>query len=234
MIRTLSVGAAIAAAFVVPPAHAASQQFRIDATQSFVAGYEGVWHQVDSPFVVLSPGTTAWQVRWEQREVAIGGTFDLEIFDSPVGAAVKRLEITNPQVTGVPAGSAFTAPTLLSWYAATGLVEWSQHPGYNDGFFGADFICACFTSGPVRSDAGTFDGASLNVQGGLGMSSGFFSFTQFVDGAGPPTDPIDQSAALGAFSYRLVASPAPEPETLALLGLGLPLLAVAARRRTKG
>ena len=52
-----------------------------------------------------------------------------------------------------------------------------------------------------------------------------------IDGDGPPVDPIDQSLMLGSFSYRLVASPAPEPETFLLLGLGLPLLGWMARRR---
>lgn len=232
MIRPLSLVAAIAAALLAVPAHAVPQQYRIDATQSFVATYEGVWRP--SGLLLLSETQSGWSPQWEQRPVAIGGTFDLEIVDSPAGRPVKHLEITNVHLTGVPSGSAFTAPTTLSWYPDTSMAEWSQHPGYNDGFYGLDIICGCFTSGPIRSEVGTFDGNALDVHGGLGPNAGFFSFTTIIDGAGPPTDPIDQSPALGAFSYRLVATPAPEPETLALLGLGLPLLAFAARRRTKG
>ena len=232
MIRPLSLGAAIAVAILAVPAHAAPQHYRIDAEQSFVATYEGTWRPVESPVIFITELTTsAWQVQWDQRQVAIGGTFDLEIVDSPAGRPVKHLEITNVHLTGVPPGSAFTAPTTLSWYPDTSVAEWSGQPGYNDGFYGIDLICACFSIGPVRSEGGTFDGITLDVQGGLGPGFGFIPFTTIVVGAGPPTDPIDQSRA---FSYRLVASPAPEPETLAMLGLGLPLLAFAARRRTKG
>lgn len=231
MIRTLSLGATLAAAVLAAPAHAVPQQYRIDATQSFAATYEGVWRP--SGVFLTSETQSAWSPQWEPRPVAIGGTFDLEIVDSPVGAAVKHLVISNVQIAGAPAGSAFTAPTTLSWYPDSRVVEWSAHPGYNDGFYGLDIICGCFTTGPIRSEVGTFDGNALDVHGGLGPNVGFFSITTIVDGAGPPTDPIDQSPAVGAFSYRLVATPAPEPETLALLGLGLPLLAFAARRRTK-
>ena len=235
MIRNLAAAVGLLSATALPAA-AAVQQYVIDPTQSFVSVSEGVWapYSGNSFFQpVVLPGQSAWEVQWQPHQIAIGGTFDLEILDSPDGTSVKRLAITNAHVTGdVPATAQFTAPRLLSWFPESAQVAWSETPGYNDGFFANPPICACFTSGPTRSEAGSFNGATLDVQGGIGPGF-FFNFGTVivVDGDGPPVDPIDQSVMLGAFSYRLVASPAPEPETFLLLGLGLPLLGWMARRR---
>ncbi len=236
MYRQLAAAVGLLSATALPAA-AAVQHFTIDPTQSFVTLTEGVWapysgNSLFFPPVVL-PGQSAWEVQWQPRQIAIGGTFDLEILDSPDGTSVKRLAITNAQVTGdVPATAQFTAPRMLSWFPESAQVAWSETPGYNDGFFANPLICACFTTGPTRSEAGAFNGAMLDVQGGIGTGPTFvFMSPLVIDGDGPPVDPIDQSLMLGSFSYRLVASPAPEPETFLLLGLGLPLLGWMARRR---
>lgn len=236
MIRQLAAALGLLSVTALPAA-AAIQHFTIDPTLSFVDVTEGVWTPYSGtslfPPPVLLPGQTAWEVRWQPRRIAIGGEFDLEVLDSPDGTPVKRLAITNALVTGdVPATAQFTAPRMLSWFPESAQVAWSETPGYNDGFFANPPICACFTTGPTRSEAGSFNGTTLDVLGGIGNGPILvFTSPLVIDGDGPPAQAIDQSRTFGAFTYRLVASPAPEPETFLLLGLGLPLLGWVARRR---
>lgn len=221
------VGVIAVAAAASAPAEAATR-FRTDPAQSFLSFDEAVWRHGDDG---------SWHTQWEERRIPLNLDFDLEVMDSPANFWVKRLALSKVSLDlPLPAGNPFSLPRLLSWYPGSSTVEWFDRPTYNDGFTGLDVVCACVFAGDARYESGSFDGARLDVQGGIGLRLSYFTtaLTSTADTDIPPPQLLAQTPVSSAFGYRLVAVPVPEPETVGLLLVGLPLLAVVWSRENRG
>jgi hypothetical protein len=228
---------AILAALVTNSAPATAI-YVIDPAQSYVSAYVTEWtaYSYTPPYWTGRNAppppdpTVVWALNWSLDTFQLSGYFQATSEISPYDPAWAHLAITNQHLQNqLPSylTQSFVLPGQLTYSVSAGGITYSNfcygdpfylYPGLQSG--------ACFTTGPPASQAGTFDGGTLDLTGYSGgyppsnrAAFGADLSQQLVDPGPPPLlDPGEYPASWQ--SYRIVANAVPAPRTLWLVLIG--------------
>jgi hypothetical protein len=221
--------------------------YSVDPTQSWVSAYVPTWEL--SPFqngwsytdangqvVASGPNVPTWQLTWNRATFALSGRFEGTTELSPWVPDVGHFTISQGQFNvALPSPETFDPIPLFTFFKSTGHIQFEGGACAVDSFYPSwpGWSCTGFSNGILPSLTGTFDGETLDIQGGTG---GYFSpiFISTYVGLAPPSS-VDPSLfpQYQSYDYKIVASAVPEPGTfaLALAALGGLMVTIARRRK---
>lgn len=212
--------------------------YTINPASSYVSSLAPVWTFAYSEYYASLPGepaippTNYWQLNWQPVRYALSGSFEAEIIYSPYNPAIRRLQLSNLNLsTDAPSYAGFGLPLQLS-LSNNGELYMSSVACYQDFFdipLGNNWSCSGGNLGMVRVDSGSLNGSGIELAGGDSWQLPIIS-PLFASPSMPP--PVtDYSPAYGSFGYVIQATTIPEPGTGLLILSSLGLCGLLTRRR---